>query len=162
MKKQAEVQYMAFHCTRNISQLERAISSTAFPPHSCLHLMFASCISPSLFPFLLPLISLQLFFLFFFLPLPPFSTLFSSDFSFSIQHFVEGTHAVVLHLNAISYTLSHLLKVGKALQAPVNLFPLATDSKWAGSHGQTPLSYTSKTNVQIIHTLCCKKWECGG
>lgn len=64
MKKQAEVQYMAFHCTHNISQLERAILFTAFPPHSPLHLMFASCLSPSLFPFLLPPISPQLFFFF--------------------------------------------------------------------------------------------------
>ena len=50
-------------------------------------------------------------------------------------------------------THPHLLKVRKALQAPVGLFPLTVDSKWAGPHAKTPLMNTTNCNAQIMQTL---------
>lgn len=60
-------------------------------------------------------------------------------------------------LTTIEYSLSHLLKVRGALQAPVSLLLLSADSKWASWHAQTPLIYSTNSNAQIILTLCCKK-----
>ncbi len=130
----------------------RAISSDASPPHSRLHLILYHV---SLLLYHLSSIHWFLFKFFTsssFLNFVPYS---------SNPHYCKMMHSNVLHLNTIDYTLSHLLKVRKALQTPVSLFLLAANSKWAGSYTQTSLIYTSNSNTQIIHTLHSKNKKVG-
>lgn len=131
----------------------RAISSTAPPPRSRLRLiMYLSLFisRPSIRRFLLNFYFFLLFSTLLPLPPPPHPT----------PRYCNMMHSGARHLNTIDSSLS--LKVRKAPQAPVRLFPLAANSKWAGSHARTPLIYTANSNAQIIHSLHCKEWDGGG
>lgn len=136
----------------------RAISSSAPPPHSRLHLILLH-----VFLRLYLVSSIHRSRLNFFLhPPPPPPPLFSTLFlllpppcpSCVIIRCCIHTCCIEIQLTTL---LSLLWKVTKVLQAPVSVFPLATDGKWAGSHAQTPLIYTSNSNTQIIHTVHRKK-----